>query len=256
MGFVAHYAKTTKIERSSEPSGVQKHSSVYAGAHGYTRAPVYFYKIMKYTQKQIVTLLKTMERKVAHLPPPMTTLIIRDYGKDPYLILISCLLSLRARDVITYPVSKELFKYARTPQEMLALSLSKLEKIIQPIGFYRHKAMVLKAVSKELLERFNGKVPKTEEELLSIKHVGIKTANLVLSAAFDISAICVDTHVHRIAHHLGLVSTKTPEETESALKKIIPKAWWGRLNYIFVVWGQNICKPNTKQCRCFEALSS
>ena len=137
---------------------------------------------------------------------------------------------------------------------MITLPLATLEKIIKPIGFYHHKAMVLKHVSKELLERFDGTVPQTESELLSIKYVGRKTANLLLSMAFDIPAICVDTHVHRIANHLGLVHTKTPEETEIGLKKIIPQSWWCKLNYMFVVWGQNICKPTTKKCHCFQAL--
>jgi endonuclease-3 len=197
-----------------------------------------------------------MEQKVAHLPPPMTTLIVRDYGNDPYLILISCLLSLRSRDAATYAVSKELFEYAKTPQEMIALPLTILEKILRPIGFYQRKSVILKEVSKELLECFDGKVPHTESDLLSIKHIGRKTANLVLSVAFDIPAICVDTHVHRIANHLGLVKTTTPEETESALKKIIPKTWWSKLNYIFVVWGQNICKPQAKKCHCFQAFTT
>lgn len=211
---------------------------------------------MKYTQEIIEKLLHTMERKVAHLPPPMTELIIHDYGKDPYLILISCLLSLRSRDPVTYTVSKELFEHARTPQEMVVLPIKTLEKILKPIGFYHRKSRILQEVSKELLERFGGHVPHTESELLSIKHIGRKTANLVLSMAFGIPALCVDTHVHRIANHLGLVHTKTPEETEIALKKIVPKKWWRKLNYIFVVWGQNICKSHTKKCHCFQTLYS
>jgi len=151
---------------------------------------------------------------------------------------------------VTYAVSKELFKQATTPQEMVHIPLLELEKILKPIGFFRRKAVILKEVSRDLIERFNGKVPSTEQELLSIKHVGRKTANLVLAMAFDQPAICVDTHVHRISNHLGFVHTKTPEMTEIALKKVIPRVWWGRLNHIFVLWGQHICKPAAKSCSC------
>lgn len=208
----------------------------------------------KFTEKEIVQLLKGMEQITKKLPPTMTAQIIHDYGKNPYLILISCLLSLRSRDAVTYPVSKKLFEHATTPQEMVKLPISQLETVLKPIGFYRRKAQIVHEVSQELLERFDGKVPKTEQELLSIKHVGRKTANLVLSAAFDLPAICVDTHVHRIAHHLHLVNTKTPEATEQALQKIIPKKLWGKINTIFVVWGQHVCKSNSKKCVCAQIL--
>lgn len=206
--------------------------------------------LMRYSSKDVEKLLKAMEQVITPFPPPMSALIIHDYGRDPYLILISCLLSLRSRDPVTYSVSKELFSVAQTPQEMLKIPLEQLEKIIRPIGFYRRKAMILQEVSRDLIDHFKGKVPKTEAELLSIKHIGRKTANLVLSMAFDKPALCVDTHVHRIANHMGLVHTKTPEATEIALKKIVPQAWWGRLNHIFVVWGQNVCKPASKRCSC------
>ena len=195
-----------------------------------------------------------MQQKLTTFPPTMSSMIIHDYGKNPYLILISCLLSLRARDTVTYPISQELFKHAQTPQEMLKLSIPQLEKILKPLGFYKRKAHILHDVSQELIDRFHGKVPRTEEELLSIKHVGRKTANLVLSMAFDVPAICVDTHVHRIANHLGLVKTKTPEQTEVELKKIIPQKDWGIINDTFVRWGQNVCKSNMKQCACKRLL--
>lgn len=210
---------------------------------------------MNYSKKDIEKLLNAMEQAVANFPPPMSELIIRAYGKDPYLILISCLLSLRSRDPVTYAVSKELFAHATTPQEMVALPLSELETILKPIGFYHRKAQILHEVSADLIERFKGKVPKHEAELLSIKHVGRKTANLVLSMAFNKPALCVDTHVHRIANHLGLVHTKTPEATEFALKKAVSPAWWGRLNHIFVLWGQNVCKPAAKNCNCKVLLN-
>jgi endonuclease-3 len=174
-------------------------------------------------------------------PELMSVRIAREYRADPFLILISCLLSLRTRDIISYAVSKKLFAIASTPQALIALPLSQLESIIYPTGFYHKKAETLQSVSHALLDRFNGKVPKTSEELLSLPGVGRKTANLVLAEAFDIPAICVDTHVHRLANTLGLVSTKTPEATERELEKIIPKSRWIQAHRLLVMCGQNNC---------------
>ena len=123
-----------------------------------------------------------------------------------------------------------------------------LEKIIYPIGFYQKKAQVVHDVSRELIERFNGKVPNEHKALMSIKGVGLKTANLVLGMAFNIPAICVDIHVHRISNRLGIVKTNTPEETEAALKKIIPQNLWIEWNTLLVMWGQNICTPISPFC--------
>lgn len=179
---------------------------------------------------------------------PAVTQIVAEYGSDPFLILISCLLSLRVKDATSLPISRELFTYARTPYELVKVPIKKLEKILYSIGFYRKKARQLRSVSKELIKRFDGCVPNTEEELLSVKGIGLKTANVVLSEAFDIPAIAVDTHVHRIANRLGLVRTKTPEQTEKALKAIVPKRYWKDLNPLFVMWGQNICEPVSPRC--------
>jgi endonuclease-3 len=170
----------------------------------------------------------------------MITTIIKEYGKDPYLILIGCLLSLRSRDVKTLPVCRELFERARTPQELLKIPLDELEKILYPLGFYRRKAATIRAVSKALLEDFSGKVPATEQELLSLPGVGRKTTNLVLAEAFGIPALCVDTHVHRLSNRFGLVKTKTPIETEYALREILPQRYWAEWNRLLVMWGQNI----------------
>ncbi len=201
--------------------------------------------------ERIDKIIEILEYATHEMTPPLTSLIRDDFGNDPYVILISCLLSLRSRDITTYPVCKNLFARARTPQEMLALSHKELEKIIHPVNYYRKKALLLKEVSNDLLERFNGQVPKTEKELLSIKGVGPKTAALVLGQAFNIPAICVDTHVHRISNRLGLISTKTAEQTEIELKKIVPQKYWIRLNHLLVMWGQNICVPISPFCsRC------
>ena len=182
---------------------------------------------------------------------PLSDHVIAEFGNDPFLILISCLLSLRAKDLATIPICSVLFKRVKTPQEFLNAPLPELEKIIYRIGFYKQKAKTLHAVSRELLERFDGKVPRTEEELLTLPGVGRKTANLVLGIAYGIPAICVDIHVHRISNRLGLVKTKTPQETEEALMKILPKDLWIEYNKLIVMWGQNVCVPVSPFCsRC------
>jgi endonuclease-3 len=174
---------------------------------------------------------------------PASNQIVEKYGRDPYLVLVSCLLSLRTKDTVSLPASKRLFEYAKTPQELLKLPIETIEKVIYPCGFYRRKARQLHEISLDLLSRFKGKVPSSKEELMSLKGVGPKTANLVLAEGFNIPAICVDTHVHRISNRLGLVKTKTPEETEKALEKVLPKEYWSEYNTLLVMWGQNICVP-------------
>lgn len=196
----------------------------------------------------ILTCLEILKKATEGMTEPMSVMLIRDYGRDPFIILISCLLSLRAKDLVTYPVSKKLFSLVRTPQDLLAVPLAQLEDIFHPLGFFRKKAVTVKEVSKELIDRFGGKVPSTEQELLSIKGVGRKTANLVRGMAFNIPAICVDTHVHRLANRLGWVTTKDPDETERELKKIVPKEYWIDLNTYLVMWGQNVCVPISPFC--------
>ncbi|MBT5015288.1 endonuclease III [bacterium] len=176
------------------------------------------------------------------MPCTMMSSIIDTYGKNPFLILISCILSLRSRDAKTLSVCVDLFAKAITPEELLALPPSQLESILYPIGFYKQKTQTLRHVSAELIKRFNGKVPQTEEDLLSIKGVGRKTSALVLSSAFDIPAICVDVHVHRIANLLGIVHTMTPHQTEMELMRLLPKKYWHECNSLFVMFGQNV-KP-------------
>lgn len=189
-----------------------------------------------YGQEVLRTLRAALVGRVAE---PMSLTLNKEYGRDPYLVLIACLLSLRSRDVVTIHVCRELFTYARTPQELLRIPIKQLEKIIHKIGFFRKKAETLRSVSNELIERFGGKVPHTEQELLSLKGVGRKTANLVLSEGFNQPAICVDVHVHRLANQLGLVHTKTPEQTEYALQKIFPQKDWRDINRLLVMLGQN-----------------
>lgn len=196
-------------------------------------------------KKRALEIIKILSKVSKSLPKPLSDLINEKYHHDPFLILISCLLSLRARDVVTYPICVELFKKARTPQQFLKMPLSELEKIIHSIGFYKNKAKSIHSVCRELIERFNGKVPQTREELLSMKGVGPKTANLVLGVAFGVPAICVDTHVHKLSNILGIIHTKTPSQTEKALQDIIPRRYWIDYNRLLVMCGQNmrICKP-------------
>jgi endonuclease-3 len=201
---------------------------------------------------RIIKIIHILRKETKQMPPTMISVLVKQYGKDPFLILISCLLSLRTRDTLTLPICINLFKYAKTPQEFLKIPVKKLEKLIYPVGFYRKKAQIIHHISKEIIERFNGKVPSNEADLLSLKGVGIKTANLVLGEAFGIPAIVVDTHVHRISNMLGLVSTKTPEETEKELKKIIPKKYWIEWARLLVTWGQNTSISKFKDSELFK----
>lgn len=205
----------------------------------------------KFPIKKILELLRHATKNMV---APALDQLVAAYGRDPFIILIGCLLSLRTRDTTTVPVAHDLFSRAKTPQQMVQMPTHELEKIIHAIGFYRKKALVIKQVSQQLLDTFDGKVPSTEEELLSLPGVGQKTAHAVMGYAFGIPALCVDTHVHQIANRLGWVATKTPEQTEKKLKELVPSDYWIELNYLFVVWGQNICTPISPWCsRCVIA---
>ncbi|MFI5303339.1 MAG: endonuclease III domain-containing protein [Nitrospiria bacterium] len=174
--------------------------------------------------------------------------VIANRSHDPYLVLISTLLSLRTKDKTTFEASNRLFSLAVTPYEMVKLSPGQIEKAIYPVGFYKNKARSILHVSQELISRFNSKVPNRMEELLSFKGVGRKTANLVLTLGFDKYGICVDTHVHRISNRLGFIKTKTPDESEMALRKKLPRRHWKIYNDLLVTFGQNLCKPVSPHC--------
>lgn len=173
-------------------------------------------------------------------------------GNTPFQILISTILSLRTKDEITYPTAYKLFQIAGKPEDFLRLSLEEIEKLIYPVGFYRNKAKVIKEISRIIIENYNGCVPDNINELLKLPGVGRKTANLVLSVAFGKDVICVDTHVHRISNRIGLVKTKTPEETEFALMEVFPKKYWKEINHLMVGFGQTICKPQKPSCNVCE----
>jgi len=195
-----------------------------------------------------VNIIQTLRKATVGMVEPAITQIIQEHGRDPFCILISCLLSLRTKDTASLPVSQRLLRMAKTPRALLALPQKQLSTIIHSVGFYRQKAQTLHDVCSTLIERFNEQVPNNETDLLSIKGVGRKTANLVLGEGFGIPAICVDTHVHRISNRLGLVKTTTPHETEEQLKKVLPRKYWIEYNRLLVMWGQNICVPISPFC--------
>jgi endonuclease III len=168
--------------------------------------------------------------------------------RDPFVILISTLLSLRTKDEVTAVATDRLFELASTPEEMLKIPLDKIAKTIYPVGFYRVKAKNIHHACRELISRFSSKVPDNIDDLLSIKGVGRKTANLVVSLAYGKDAICVDTHVHRISNRLGYVKTKTPDETEFVLRKKLPCKHWIIYNTIMVAFGRKTCKPVSPLC--------
>jgi len=166
----------------------------------------------------------------------------------PFQILISTVLSARAKDTTTVPLAKKLFQKYKTPKDFIAANIKDLEKEIYPIGFYRTKAKNIKELSKLIASRYKGKVPQDLDELLTLPGVGRKVANCVLVYAFKKPAIPVDIHVHRVSNRIGLVKTKTPEQTERELTELIPKKHWLDINEVFVTHGQNTCLPRNPKC--------
>ncbi len=172
-----------------------------------------------------------------------------NYTGNPYKALVSCLMSLRTRDEVTFPIAEILFKEADTPYKMVDLEYEKLCQIIKSINYYKTKALTIQNISKVLIEQYNGQVPSTIEELLAFKGVGRKTANIVLSVGFEIPAIAVDTHVHRISNRLGLVETNEPDKTEFALSDKLPKKYWRAWNQLLVLHGRGLCRPRNPLCK-------
>lgn len=191
---------------------------------------------------KIVSLLKDAKQ------PQSEFVKLMDSFKNPYLVLIACILSLRTNDKTTYPATLRMLELAKTPKEMKNVSVEDLSKAIYPVGFYENKARQIIELSKTIDEELNGKVPDEIEDLIKFKGVGRKTANLVLSLGFNKPAICVDVHVHRIFNRLGYIKTKTPEETEFALREKLPQKYWIDINTLLVTHGQNVCKPIKPKC--------
>lgn len=200
--------------------------------------------------RQINNVVKILKKELDMGAMPVVSHLAADQS-DPFVILISTLLSLRTKDEVTAQATENLFKLAVTPQEMLQIPLSKIAEVIYPVGFYRVKASTIHQVCRELITKFESKVPDNISDLLSIKGVGRKTANLVVALAYGKDAICVDIHVHRISNRLGYVKTKTPEETEYALREKLPRRHWIIYNTIMVAFGRKTCKPVSPFCsRC------
>jgi endonuclease-3 len=173
---------------------------------------------------------------------------MRAEQQTPFQILVATVLSLRTQDTLTAVVAPRLFAVAATPAALAALSEERIAELIYPVGFYRTKARQLREISRILLERFNGEVPSDLDTLLTLPGVGRKTANLTVSAGFNLPAICVDIHVHRISNRWGYVATKTPDETEMRLRAQLPQDWWIPVNTLLVTFGQQICRPTSPHC--------
>ncbi|MGB9667718.1 MAG: endonuclease III domain-containing protein [Thermosulfidibacteraceae bacterium] len=198
-------------------------------------------------KKKIDEVLKTLDKIYSKLKEPYVSQMA-EKDKNPFKILVSSLLSLRTKDEVTEEASRRLFKMVKEPMDLLKIPDEELERIIYPVGFYKNKAKTLKEIARTLIEKYDGKVPESLEELLKIKGIGRKTANLVITEAFGKDGICVDTHVHRISNRMGLISTKTPKETEEELKKILPRRYWKNINKYLVAFGKKICTPVSPRC--------
>lgn len=199
---------------------------------------------------EITTVVETLRKTLTSEKLPIVS-ELAEKKSAPFQILISTLLSLRTKDEVTEVATRRLFQLASTPAEMLTLSPERIAEVIYPVGFYRNKARTILRVCRELIERYDARVPDTIEELLTLKGVGRKTANLVVTLGYGGEGICVDTHVHRISNRLGYVRTKTPDETEYALRAKLPRKYWTEYNTLMVAFGRTTCRPTSPLCsRC------
>jgi endonuclease-3 len=205
--------------------------------------------MVRLSQRTVHAVMRALARAIDNLDLPAVEKISEDSQEDPFEVLIATMLSAQTRDAVTAAASERLFRVARTPRTMAALTVKQIERLIYPVSFYRHKAKHVKETCRLIVERHGGRVPDTMEGLLALPGVGRKTANLVLILSFNSRKnICVDTHVHRIANRLGWVRTRTPEQTEQALYKATHPRWWPYINLYLVTWGQNVCRPMYPRC--------
>jgi endonuclease-3 len=195
-------------------------------------------------------ILRALKRAVRAWNPTAVAALVQD-GGDPFRVLVACLISLRTTDTVTGPAADRLFRLADTPEALLRLRAAAIARAIYPAAFYRVKARTLRALCRRLLDEHGGRVPDTIEDLLRLKGVGRKTANLVVTLGYGRPGICVDTHVHRIANRLGWVHTRAPEQTEIALRATLARRHWVSLNDLLVAFGQHCCRPMSPHCsRC------
>ena len=197
--------------------------------------------------EDINKVIKILKKSVKQWKVPIVTQVAED-GRDPFKVLISCILSLRTKDDTTAAASSRLFKITDNPAKMLKIKDRIMEKTIYPVGFYRTKTRNIKSICRILVDKYKSRVPDEIDELLKLKGVGRKTANLVVTLGYNKLGICVDTHVHRISNRLGYISTTTPEKTEFALRKRLPQKHWIIYNDLLVTFGQNLCKPISPVC--------
>jgi endonuclease-3 len=204
---------------------------------------------MRWTARQIAWLARELAAARERVRP--TTLAEVERKRDPFRLLVACVISLRTKDEVTAAASRRLFAVASTPERVAALREERIARLIFPAGFYHTKAKQIRAIAQRIVADHGARVPASRDALLALPGVGRKTANLVLGLAFGIPAICVDTHVHRISNRLGMVRTATPEETEHALENVLPKRLWIEINDLLVTFGQNVCQPVSPWCsRC------
>ena len=194
--------------------------------------------------EQISNVLAIIREKVKEYKPPVVGAMTR----DPFKVLISTIISLRTKDAVTEAASKRLFALADTPEKIMTLSPEEIEKAIYPSGFYKRKSITILGLSKVLLDQYEGIVPDTVEELLKLKGVGRKTANLTITLGYDKPGICVDVHVHRITNRWGYLKTSNPDETEFVLRDKLPAEHWIEINDLLVCYGQNLCTPISPHC--------
>ena len=200
--------------------------------------------------KNIDAVINLLKKKIPEYKVPIVGIVANE-THDPFKVLISCLISLRTKDKVTELATERLFNLGKEPEDFAVMTEKKIQKAIYPAGFYRVKAKTIISVSKDLIQRYNSKVPDSINELLTLKGVGRKTANLVVILGFNKYGICVDTHVHRITNLWGYVKTKNPEETEFALREKLPRKHWKIINDLLVTYGQNLCVPVSPFCsRC------
>lgn len=202
--------------------------------------------------RRVSSILRQLARAIQQLDVPAMEKIADDHAADPFRVLIGTMLSAQTKDAVTLAASTRLFDVAATPAALAKVSVRRIERLIYPVSFYRHKAEHVRATCRLLMTHHGGQVPTAMDELLTLPGVGRKTANLVLILAHQsVDNICVDTHVHRISNRLGWIRTKTPDQTELALYEVVPRRWWPHVNRCLVTWGQHVCKPVYPACgRC------
>lgn len=190
---------------------------------------------------------RILEEEYERLEKPSVT-AIAEKKRDPFRVLVSTIISLRTKDEVTVAASERLFAVADTPQKVLELDTETMEKLIYPAGFYRNKTKTIKDISEILINDYGNQVPCDIDELVKLKGVGRKTANLVLVEGFQVPAVCVDIHVHRIFNRLGYLNTKDPDKTETVLREKLPQKYWIKLNEMLVTYGKFICRPVSPFC--------